>query len=100
MIPNVNSKIYKKIGEKLDLQCPIDGYPNPSYEWHREGHRLVGGSKYYSVTTVEEKDFGNYTCKAFSSDMGEKAFDFVVSRSGEYLLTLLKLKNALLTILF
>ena len=98
MIPNVNSKIYKKIGEKLKLPCPIDGFPLPSYEWHREGHRLVSGNKYY--TAVEGKDFGNYTCKAFNSYMGEKAFDFVVSRSGEYLLTLLKLKNALLTILF
>nr|XP_019933189.2 obscurin isoform X5 [Aedes albopictus] len=68
-------------GMKAKFTACVDGYPLPTVEWIRDGHRLVPSEKYrieadinglarLIIDDVQEEDLGRYTCK-ISNNLAE-----------------------------
>ena len=56
------------IGERVSLQCEVDGVPLPTITWKKPDESVIG-SVQAANSTVEvlmqsDRDFGNYTCEA------------------------------------
>uniref|UniRef100_A0A8D8NTA4 Muscle M-line assembly protein unc-89 n=1 Tax=Culex pipiens TaxID=7175 RepID=A0A8D8NTA4_CULPI len=63
---------------KAKFTACVDGFPLPTVEWIRDGHRLVPSEKYrieadinglsrLIIDDVQEEDLGRYTCKIFNN---------------------------------
>ncbi|XP_055536222.1 obscurin isoform X8 [Wyeomyia smithii] len=68
-------------GMKAKFTACVDGFPLPTVEWIRDGHRLVPSEKYrieseingiarLIIDDVKEEDLGRYTCK-ISNNLAE-----------------------------
>ncbi|XP_058829179.1 obscurin isoform X2 [Topomyia yanbarensis] len=68
-------------GMKAKFTACVDGFPLPTVEWIRDGHRLVPSEKYriesdinglarLIIDDVQEEDLGRYTCK-ISNNLAE-----------------------------
>ncbi|XP_062553320.1 obscurin isoform X6 [Armigeres subalbatus] len=68
-------------GMKAKFTACVDGFPLPTVEWIRDGHRLVPSEKYrieadinglarLIISDVQEEDLGRYTCK-ISNNLAE-----------------------------
>ncbi|XP_053686874.1 obscurin [Sabethes cyaneus] len=68
-------------GMKAKFTACVDGFPLPTVDWIRDGHRLVPSEKYriesdingiarLIVDDVQEEDLGRYTCK-ISNNLAE-----------------------------
>ncbi|XP_065086396.1 obscurin isoform X3 [Ochlerotatus camptorhynchus] len=68
-------------GMKAKFTACVDGFPLPTVEWIRDGHRLVPSEKYrieadinglarLIVDDIQEEDLGRYTCK-ISNNLAE-----------------------------
>ncbi|GFU63523.1 hemicentin-2 [Trichonephila clavipes] len=72
-----------KIGSKLYLHCPADGYPEPKIVWHKDGSPVFEIKDTYfqdwSLTkeNIAESDEGLYTC-IISNIEGSISYNFTV----------------------
>lgn len=74
-------------GDELSICCPVSGYPPPVVTWKTNGTQLQNGEDTkYTITSVEDKDFGNYTCTAtnFKTTIGPLAIS-VLKKRGKYI---------------
>lgn len=66
------------LGKPLVLECTVKGHPKPIVLWYKDGRELVpsdhvdmrciGSTCKLSLTTVEPKDIGRYTCEATNKE--------------------------------
>ena len=73
-------------GDQLSICCPVSGYPPPVVTWKTNGAQLQQGEGIlYTISSVEDKDLGNYTCTAtnFKTTIGPLAIN-VLKKRGEY----------------
>ncbi|XP_055610566.1 obscurin isoform X4 [Uranotaenia lowii] len=65
-------------GMKAKFTACVDGFPLPTVEWIRDGHRLVPSEKYkiesdinglarLIIDDIQEEDLGRYTCKIYNN---------------------------------
>lgn len=65
-----------EVGEQnFILFCPVCAKPPPfSYQWYFNGLLIPDGyMQNYTIETVTEKDFGNYTCSV-NNNVGNNQF--------------------------
>lgn len=73
-------EVTAKIGQPTVMKCQMIGRPVPDIKWYHAGMEIVESSKYQmssdgrnhslSITTDQQEDEGEYTCKAIN-DAGE-----------------------------
>ncbi|XP_070696002.1 cell adhesion molecule L1-like a isoform X2 [Pempheris klunzingeri] len=79
-------------GETLQLECMPQGYPTPTIRWMKMGDELPPRAEFdnfgklLTISAVEERDGGKYTCKAVNS-AGEDIhyFDVIVEEPPQWL---------------
>lgn len=61
----ITPDIYAKIGQKIVLECNVEGFPKPIVQWTRLGElsAVYYGSK-FEITSVDKQDRGTYKCYA------------------------------------
>lgn len=66
------------LGHALTLECTVKGHPKPIILWYKDGRevvpsdkvdmRCIGSTCKLSLTSVEPKDIGRYTCEATNKE--------------------------------
>ena len=85
----LNMEINISIGDTINLNCPVAGYPPLSIEWRREKNTTVfSKTQMFHRPIVDEGSFTNYTCNA-TNRFGSKIFVLTVKNNKGIILIVL-----------
>ena len=76
------------LGDDYNLKVDYDGSAL-KYEWKKDGGAVISTDDYYSISSAEAADVGNYTCRIYSSAacLGEVTESCVVALNDETVIT-------------
>ena len=64
---DIGSTITSLDKNNITLKCRAKGVPQPQITWYKDGEIIQNGGETLSISSVEQIDSGQYSCKAANS---------------------------------